>query len=532
MRPRSPLSVLSTVALLLSSWFAPPARAEEPRATEPLLVWVDLNGSSLQPERLRHELTLALKREVVLTVDERLASLHVRLLRPRRAQVRRTTDQGESVEREVDLPADARSSLEVLSWLTVNLVRDEATELLEELRMRRKREADARAAAERAAAERAAAERAAAERAAAERAAAERAAAERWLREPHKSFDLALATPISLQPDSARRELFFQLALLYGLSGGVRGGAVSPGVLRVRQDLRGFAAGTVVTLVAGDARGALLSAGYADVAGDLTGVQLAGGASVQRGVLARGVLVGGGAVVAGDLDGVALAGGLAVTRRLRGLSSAAGFVLARGRVDGALLGAGATFAGAVRGVQVAAGINVSRDLSGVAIAPLNVQRKVRGLQLGIVNVAEEVDGAAIGLISFAKNGRLQPVLWFDSGRSLHVALKSIAGWAFTQVGGGLDLRADELSYDAGVGAHLRVGRRLFLEPGVHYSGRQAVDAQAAQGLDVHDVHYLVGGGLRLGAKVDVLVAAGPRHTVAGAGAGAWGASARAGLAFF
>jgi hypothetical protein len=125
------------------------------------------------------------------------------------------------------------------------------------------------------------------------------------------------------------------------------------------------------------------------------------------------------------------------------------------------------------------------------------------------------------------------VLWADNDGAAHVALKSIAGYAFTQLGGGIGLGSNALSYDGGIGAHLRVSERIFLEPGVHYSGSQSVgDAEAASGLSRHDVHYLAGVGLRLGNKVDLLAAGGVRHTVDGTDVGTIAPVARLGLAFF
>jgi hypothetical protein len=344
---------------------------------------------------------------------------------------------------------------------------------------------------------------------------------------------LALATPLSIIHDSAKRELWIQLAFAYGESGGIRGVAISPVGLRIRQDLLGHAVGAAFLFVGGNVKGTVVSAAYSHVDGNLQGVQVGAGAAIQRGNLARGVLVSAGASVAGDLTGVVVGGGLASARSLNGIAISAGLTLIRGRAQGIAIGGGATSASDFDGTAVAAGVNFARDFRGIAVAPINVQRRVRGLQLGIVNIAEEVDGAAIGIVSLAKNGRLQPVLWAGNDGTAHVALKSIAGSAFTQLGGGIDLGSNELSYDGGVGAHLRLSQTLFLEPGVHYSGSQSVgDAEAASGLTSHELHYLVGAGLRLANKVDLLAAGGVRQTLSGTDEGRAAPEARLGLAFF
>lgn len=547
------VSLLTPQAVLAQAATA----ATSPGASAPLRVWVDAPASAIDKARLRESLTRELKREVVLTPDAGEAAVQIRLRGDARAHVEYTTAGGERLTRDVELPPDEQRSLEVVSWLTVNLVRDEAAELLDELRARRKEEAEARAAEEQAtvarvAAENAAAAKAAADKVAADKAAADKAAADKaqrekrkldldvakppnagLLRDPKRSFDVALATPLSIIHDSPKRELFFQLAFAYGESGGIRGVAVSPLGLRIRQDLLGHAVGSAFGLVGGNVQGTLLSAGYSQVDGNLQGVQVGAGAAVQRGKLARGVIVGAGAALGGELTGVVVGGGIASTRALRGIAVSAGLTVIRGPAEGILIGGGATFASDFKGAAIAAGINVARDVRGVVLAPVNVQRRVRGFQLGIVNIAEEVDGAAIGIISLAKNGRLQPVLWGGSDRSAHVALKSIAGYVFTQIGGGIELGPDALSYDGGIGLHLRLSERIFLEPGVHYSGSQSVsDDEVSTGLTQHDFCYLAGAGLRLGNKIDLLAAGGVRHTVSGTDAGTFSPELRAGIGFF
>jgi hypothetical protein len=548
-------AVLSLLSLQRSALAQPAAVATKPRAAaEPLKVWVDARNTELDQARLRELMARELKREVVFSPDASGAAVQIRVQNGARAQVEYTTGTGERLTRDVELPPDKDRSLEVLSWLTVNLVRDEASELLDELRARRKEEAAARAAeaqaaADKAAADKAAADKAAADKAAADKAAADKAAAERvkrkidlkveapanagLLKDPRRSFDLALATPVSIIHDSAKRELWMQLALAYGESGGMRGVAVSPVGLRIRQDLLGHAVGGAFVLLGGNAKGTVVSAGYSQIDGNLRGVQIGAGAAIQRGKLARGVIVAAGAAVAGDVTGVVVGAGIASARALIGVAASAGVTVIRGPAEGILIGAGATFASDFKGTAVSAGVNVARDLRGIVVAPVNVQRRVRGLQLGIINVAQEVDGAAIGIISIAKNGRLQPLLWGDSDGAMHVGLKSIAGYAFTQLGGGLNLSSKELSYDGGIGAHLRLTENIFLEPGVHYSGSQTVEStETGGGPSQHHLHYLAGAGLRLGNKLDLLAAGGVRHTLEGSDVGAVTPEARFGIAFF
>jgi hypothetical protein len=485
----------------------------------PLLVWLDTHGEPFDQARLQTSLEQELGRDVRFTQDAALAGVKVRLDGQAHADVEYRTPTGEKLSRQVELPADRERSAQVVSWLTVNLVRDEAAELLDELRSRREAEAAAdkaaadkaaadkadadKAAADKAAADKAAADKAAADKAAADKAAADKAAAQigardELLRDPLHSFDVAFATPISLLHDSPRRELRLQLALAYGDSGAISGVGMAPGVLRIRRDLQGAALGAGAVLVGGNARGAMLAVG---------------------------------GVIAGGTTGVLLGVGFASAASLRGVGGSAGATVVRGKSEGVLLAAGFNWSAGHRGLEMAAGVNAASELEGLAIAPVNVHRRVHGLQVGVVNVAEEVDGGAIGVLSFAKNGRVQPVLWTATDGSLHVAVKSIAGVVFTQLGGGIDLDAATFSYEGGAGLHLRLGAGFFFEPGVHYAALlDTADGSGAP--DEQQLHYLAQLGWRAGNQLDLLAAAGVRHTFAGGSGAAWAPEARLGIGFF
>jgi hypothetical protein len=522
---------------------ATPANATSERAT-PLEIWIDVRGASLDAEELRASLSRELQRDVRLAPDAGSAAVRILLEGEQRAAVRYTTPSGEELSRSVELPPDRQRSVQVVSWLTVNLVRDEASEVLSELRARRLKEAEARAAVEaaaKAAADKAAADQAAAD-AAAKKSAEQAKSAENGaggpppeddgiLRDPKKSFDLALSTPLSLVRDSSRRELYLQGALWYGESGALRGIGVSVVALRVRKNLEGVLVAPAVALVGGTARGVVVSVGYAQLDGRLEGVLVGLGAAVQRGRLARGIVVAAGGAVTQELDGIVVGGGFASAKTLRGAAVSAGVAVTRGRTEGLLVAGGVNLAADHQGLEIAGGLNAARELDGVALAPVNVHRRVKGLQLGVVNVAEEVDGAALGVISYAKNGRLQPTLWTSTEGSAHVAIKSIAGYAFTQLGAGIEVNADSFTYDGGVGAHFRLSESLFFEPGVHYSGRYLIEDPSGAP-DEHRLHYLAQLGLRVGDRVDLLGAAGLRHVVSGGSGASVAPELRAGVAFF
>jgi len=522
-----------------------PPRAEA-AATTPLSVWVDAGAATLDRAGLQTSLERELGRPIAFTSDVESASVRIRFPDPTHAEVKYTTPSGEPLSRRVELPSDRQRSLQVVTWLTVNLVRDEASELLDALRARRKEE-EARAAEQRAAEEKAAQDRAAAEKAA-DKAAAERAEQARkhvelapssatedapragLLRDPLRSFDAAVATPLSVLRDSPKRALKLQVALLFGDAGGIEGSSVSLAALRVRRDLFGVASSVGATIVGGNARGIVLSGGYAHVDGVLDGIQIGGGSAWHRGRFARGLVIAGGGAIAGDLVGVEVAGGFVSARSLYGVATAGGAAVIRGPSKGLLIAGGVNVAASHRGLAIAAGLNTARELDGLSLAPLNVHRRVRGLQLGVVNVAEQVDGAAIGVVSYAHNGKLQPMAWSSTDGSVHVVLKSTVGWAFTQVGGGIDLKGAAFTYDGGLGVHLELTRDLFLEPGLHYSAKlHTADASGAP--DEHQFHYIALLGYRAGNKLDLLGGGGLQHTFAGVPA-SLAPELRAGIAFF
>lgn len=522
-------------------------------AATPLSLWVETGGAAFDAAALQASLASELARPLTLANDAGSANVRVRLEGATHAEVRYTTPSGEQLSRRVELPPDRRRALQVVTWLTVNLVRDEAAELLDALRARRKQEAEARAAEERAAAEKAAAEKAAADKVAAERAAAEKAAAEAarkraeqaksaengaagppspgLLRDPLRSFDAALITPISLVKDSPKRALTMQLSLLYGEAGGIEGISFSTGALRVRRDLFGAAIGLGMAVVGGNARGVVLGGGYAHVANVLDGALIGVGAAWHRGRIARGIVAAGGGALAGDLVGLELATGFVTARSLYGMAAAGGVVAIRGPSKGFLMAGGLNISASHRGFELSGGMNTARDLDGFALAPLNIHRRVRGLQVGVVNIADQVDGAALGVVSYARNGRLQPVLWSSTDGSVHLALKSIVGWAFTQLGAGIDLRGASYSYDGGIGMHLKLFDDLFLEPGLHYSATNGTEA-ASGAPDAHQFHYMVQLGYRAGDKLDLLGGAGLRHTFSGGSGAPFAPELRAGIAFF
>jgi hypothetical protein len=122
-------------------------------------------------------------------------------------------------------------------------------------------------------------------------------------------------------------------------------------------------------------------------------------------------------------------------------------------------------------------VNVARDLDGLALAPINLHRRVKGLQL-VCSTSPSSRRAALGIIAWPRTADCSRT-WGRDRPAAARALKSIAGWAFTQLGAGIDLNGASFTYDGGLGLHLRLSEKLFLEPGLHYSGSN--DPAAASG---------------------------------------------------
>jgi hypothetical protein len=186
-RGRALLAAAVVLAATSPVWAAEPASTARPSGassgaepTGPLVVWIDAPRDAFDEAGLQASLARELGREGSLVDAAAAAGVRVHLIGASQAEVRYQSPTGEQLSRTVELPPDRERAVQVVTWLTVNLVRDEATELLDALRARRKQEAEARAAEQandEAAADKAVSDKAAADKAAADKAAADSAAA-------------------------------------------------------------------------------------------------------------------------------------------------------------------------------------------------------------------------------------------------------------------------------------------------------------------------------------------------------------------
>jgi hypothetical protein len=526
-----------------------PARAA---ATSPTLTLkLELGSSKLDPEAIRKAVELELKQSVLLTAAPPAAgtpSLSVVAHEDHTVTVSYLASTGLPRTRSIATPENSARGAEVIALLAGNLARDEAAELLAAL------EAKAGATTSSTAAPPDGSDASGADPAPKSETAAKPSAAAPppppspqhappsnpppLLETPPPALNLSLVAPKALYRDSERRSFVGELGLGYSHVGALHGVGLNLCSLRTERDVRGISfatfrndTGGMVTGVTGSLivnrrqrlRGlsfsGLLNLGSADAQGlsvagmsnleqDFQGFQAAGlvnGASEFQGGQGAGLLNWGdrfeGAQTAGlvnwanGFQGAQVAGLLNRVKHFDGLQTA-GLVNWAASSQGMQLAGGLNRAQTFTGLQVA-GLNIADAISGLQLGIVNVAGNVQGLQLGVVNVAKRVDGTSIGLVSVADNGRVQPVLWASSSQPLNAAAKFTVGPVYTQAGLGYAPVDQTYTYELGVGLHLRIFKRFFLEPGVHYSEMRSTNQPFDHEL-IEYGHYRVAAGLDLG----------------------------------
>jgi hypothetical protein len=202
------------------------------------------------------------------------------------------------------------------------------------------------------------------------------------------------------------------------------------------------------------------------------GVQIGGLAAISRGD-AEGVQIGG--IVAGAKGKVtgAQIGGVAVASRHIYGAQIAGVASASKHVQGVQIGGVATIADRVHGVQIGGVANVGGDVRGVQIGAVNVAKRMRGVQIGIVNLSDDGDDAVpIGLINYARNGRLAAEGWVDSSRISAAAIRHGTKHVHNIWAVGWSPDYDHVLVGAGLGAHFALA-----------------DGPNALGIDLDGMHW-------------------------------------------
>lgn len=430
-----------------------------------------------------------------------------------------TAVDGKKTVRLLARPDDADRSIEVMALLAGNLVRNEASELLEALAKAREAEAAASAAAEPPPPPKPEATKppkpSAKPKPATRKAAGKKTKPEpKWQpKHPLKDggfINLSLAHPITLQPKSEHLSVVMELGLFYSRIGETRAFALNPFVLRNDERAQGAQLAGIFAY-AERLEGAQLS-GVVGMGRHIEGAQLAGAVNLSRGPMygAQGAgavngslgkvegVQGAGAVnfATADLDGVQVAGaGNYVRRDLEGVQLAGAANGVGGVAEGGQVAGVANVADGVEGFQTAGILNLSLGkldgfqagivntvfgpIEGAQVGLINVGGgSVKGLQLGLVNVAGEVKGTSIGLVSIAKNGRVQPTFWVASGKRINAGVSFEVGPVYSLPFFGADAYGDR-RYEWGVNLGLRARlERVFAGLEAGYSSEQKQFDQA------------------------------------------------------
>jgi len=410
-------------------------------------------GPELDPEKIKAALARELGRPLQLVQPER-AALQITSVASYRVRVRYQTKLGDEVIRTVDVPRDAERAADVIALMSVNLSRDQTSELIASLR-RNPTAADAASVdgTAEAAAEPEPPPPPPPPPVAPEPKKAPEAKPATISRDPGSELPLepvpnfSLFYPLASHRDSSNKKFWLEAGFAFSNIGAIEGVAFNHAVLNVRRASRGVLYAGFFNRIQGPLRGVQISPIYAEGRGLLRGGSLGGVLSWQRGPI-QGWQVSGAAGVSGSLRGVGVSGVFAKRQAVEGISIAGvaswvsedvrglhvGGVFAKaGNVRGISLSGvghvaadvegfgiggvfsaardvqGATIAGVatwsrdVRGVSFAGVANMSREVNGVAVASLfNYAQRVKGVSFALVNVAGRVDGVQLGLVNVAR----------------------------------------------------------------------------------------------------------------------------------
>jgi hypothetical protein len=259
----------------------------------------------------------------------------------------------------------------------------------------------------------------------------------------HRAFNFSLFYPLSLnksRSDSAS----FNLTLLYGRMGSVRGLDLALAVTDLGESIEGIELAGLIAGVGKSVKGWQAAGLISAAGGGGRGFQTAGLGSVS-GETFTGLQAAGLFCVAGEsLEGIQLSGLFSVAGKsargiqLSGLFGVAGNSLQGLQVSGLFNVSGEDLKGAQvaglfnvggresRAIQVAGLANITGETCrGVQVGAFNVADRLTGLQIGLVNVAPELEGIPIGLVNLTKkeDRRISLATWAGSASLVNAGVK-------------------------------------------------------------------------------------------------------------
>jgi hypothetical protein len=561
MRTPSTFPLLALVGSLASPYAAaapndsanarPSGEADAPSGgaavpARPLSIYFHAGDRKVDRAALVRALESELGQSVTLT-DTSDAALRVEIVSRDRVSVAYRTPDGQTLSRSVDLPAEEDRAVEVIAWLSGNLARNEAADLLRSLR------GSAAAATPEAPSPASAPpppepppnpkSTPKPDPQSAKTSPARDSVEPKEPDLPPLVFNASLFHPLAIFRDSDTRALNLELGLAYSNVGAVNGAALTLGVLDVERGVRGFGFGGVWLASGGDSRGVLVSSIGTYRAGSLFGAEIGGITTLGQGPL-DGLAIAGVFALSGPVRGGSVSGVASVGEGVTGIGIAGVASIQKGdttgglisgvfnyadNVDGVAIAGVMNHTGTTHGLQIGGVMNSGGALDGLAIGTVNLHGKVRGLQVGIVNVAEEVEGGAIGIVSIAGNGRVQPIAYASSFAPANAGVKFLVGYSYSELSMGF--AGDEFLPGGGAGAHIPVWENVYLEPGVHFSTTHHTD-EADQDPTHGDFHYRLRAGVRLLDSLELFGGGGVRHGTFGETKDEWKPELLAGIALF
>jgi len=420
-------AAIVTTGLAANGALAIAAPGSEPRAitngTVAPVLWLE---ATTVPNHLELEtLRIAIENELRVPVSlVRPASFwgHVQIEGAARSDIivhYESTDGTTKLERRVALPVDASRQAQVIAWVTGNLVRNEAAELLAQASQSQPI-ADALGATREAEPQPPVP--------AIEPVVQPSAPVAQPPKQPPPQVPVANATPAEpdLGPSRAVHAAFISPWVAVHSDAAIHRYHLSfGGIYSHVGALNGFGLGLAVDRIEYASRGVQLS-----------GLWLDGAA--HHGLLLAGV----GTHAHGALTGVELAGALA---------------LRSGNVTGAQVTGALNVAQNVQGLQLSL-VNVAHDVRGLQLSLVNVAEDVDGVQFGFVNVARKNRGIALGLFNWSEGARLQPIYFFQNPGYHNVGYRNLSGHATSTMSFGYDEARKRARTHFALGARTTFGR--------------------------------------------------------------------------
>ncbi|QIL38894.1 hypothetical protein G7074_06140 [Pedobacter sp. HDW13] len=275
----------------------------------------------------------------------------------------------------------------------------------------------------------------------------------------------------------------FSFNAIGAYSAGVDGGEIGLIFNIDKSNVQYFQFAGAFNLVGGNVRGAQIGGLFNQVIGEVKAAQIALGFNAV-GKSFEGLQVGGiYNRVRQDFSGMQVSVGLnAIGKRLSGFQVGALNLVAE-KQEGLQIGVGANLVnGKSSGMQVAGIANLNQQSEGVNVAVLgnyaantarglqtgviNYAGKLKGAQLGIINISAQNDGYSIGLINIALNGYHKFSLATNESTTYNVAYKGGSKRLYNMLMFGMNSKAGEKIYTAGLGfgKEMRLFSKLSLNP--------------------------------------------------------------------